>query len=325
MHSTQIKVTNDAGAGERLDRFLASVFKGISRSELVRLIKEKKIVVNGNPTKPSTILKTNDLVTVEIAERNLPIPHEEEIPLNIIYEDDQVIVLNKPAGIVVHPAHGNQSGTLVNALIQYFPGIKEAIYDINNPISLQRPGLVHRLDKDTSGVMIIAKTKRALHSLAKQIMNRDIKKIYWGIVYGWPKAKEGILVNYLGRHPKNRKKIADIGLNKGKEAISHYKVLKSLIDKTGEKFSLVEFDIKTGRTHQIRVQAAITGFPIMGDLSYGTRESVLSSEKKSVKRQLLHAKELCVTLPGENKQRKFGADLPNDFLDFLKDFGIDLI
>ena len=319
MQNKILTISEKDGAGERLDRFLASVFKDTSRSELARLIKGKQVTVNQEVVKPSAILKVDDVITIDF--RKSPeksILKKEKMSLNIIYEDDQVIVLNKPAGIVVHPAHGNESGTLINALLEYFPDIEKAVYDADNPVSVQRPGLVHRLDKDTSGVMVIAKTARALHSLSRQIINRNVKKVYWAIVYGWPRTKDGRLVNYLGRHLKNRKKMADIGLEKGKEAISEYKVLNSFITKKGEKFSLVEYDIKTGRTHQIRVQSAIAGFPIMGDITYGSRESILSSGKMKIARQLLHAKQISFTLPGENKQKVFEAPLPDDFNQILK-------
>lgn len=309
--------------GERLDSYLSSKFPEFSRSYFSKIIKEEKVSVNGKAVKPSYKLNAKDLIEVsQVNEATEGEPLPEKIVLDIVYEDDNVIVLNKQPGIVVHPAAGNKEGTLVNALLQYFPKIKEAVYEKDNLISKQRPGLVHRLDKDTSGVMIVAKNKRAMHSLARQIQNRTIKKIYWALCCGWPKNDEGILVNYLGRHPKNRKMIADIGNEKGREAISDYKVLRYFEDQAGNKMSLLEFDIKTGRTHQIRVQAKQIGTPIIGDAVYGNKHCISLSKKLNAKRQLLHAKTLAITLLGSNKPSIFEAPLPEDFklvLEKLKD------
>lgn len=298
--------------GERIDKFLSAKFPTYSREYFLDLIKKEKVLLNKKSVKPSYLLKDKDIIEFDFIEQEKTgEPQPEKIDLNIIYEDDNVIVLNKQSGIVVHPACGNTGGTLVNALIEYFPKIKEAVYDENNLVSLQRPGLVHRLDKDTSGAIIIAKNKRAMHSLSRQIQNRNAQKTYLAVCLGWPKEDSGHLESHLGRHPKNRKKIANIGEGKGKEAISDYKV-KKYFDTAAGKFSLIEFDIKTGRTHQIRVQASDMGNPVLGDNFYGNTISETLSHKLKIKRQLLHANQLKITLPGDNNKTTFVAPLPED-------------
>lgn len=303
-----------AEAGERIDTFLAKEFPEHSRSYFNNLINNNKVLVNDKSVKSSYKLKAGDDVSIEFTESKETRELEaEKIPLDIIFENNDVIVINKQPGIVVHPAAGNKSGTLVNALLHHFPAITEAVYDKKSEVSKIRPGMVHRLDKDTSGVLIVAKNARAMHSLSRQIQNRNVKKEYLALCYGWPKEKSEKLVSYLGRHPKNRKTIADIGKEKGKEAISFYRVKKYLSDKKGNKYSLIEFDIKTGRTHQIRVQSANMHHPVMGDSAYGNKLSIKLSYDLKIKRQLLHAKRLHITLPGDTKQTTFEAKIPEDF------------
>lgn len=307
-------------AGERLDSFLAIRLPELSRSHLSNLIKKEMVTVNGTSAKPSYKISSSDLIELNIAEKSKKEGiAPEKINLDIIYEDKNVIVINKQPGIVVHPAAGNTSGTLVNALLDYFPEIKKALYEKGNIVSEQRPGLVHRLDKDTSGVLIVAKNERAMHSLSKQIQNRTVKKIYLALCCGWPKNSEGRLINYLGRHPKNRKMIADIGKEKGREAISDYKVLQYFEDNQHNRISLVEFNIKTGRTHQIRVQASMIGIPVLGDQFYGNKHCNGLSKKMGIKRQLLHAKTLEISLPGDAKHSIFEAPLSSDFKSVLDD------
>jgi len=307
-------------AGERLDSFLVIKLPKFSRSKLSNLIKKDMITINGTNTKPSYKISSLDLIELNIDEKQKEEGiAPEKINLDIIYEDENVIVVNKQPGIVVHPAAGNTSGTLVNALVNYFPKIREAVYEKGNFMSEQRPGLVHRLDKDTSGVIIVAKNEKAMHSLSRQIQNRTVKKVYLALCCGWPKNSEGRLINYLGRHPKNRKMIADIGEEKGREAISDYKVLQYLEDNRHNRVSLVEFNIKTGRTHQIRVQASLIGIPVLGDQFYGNKHSDDLSKQMDVKRQLLHAKILEISLPGNAKHTIFEAPLPNDFKSVLND------
>jgi 23S rRNA pseudouridine1911/1915/1917 synthase len=300
-------------AGERTDQFLSKNYPDYSRNYFQHLIENGDVLVNGLSTKPSSKLKRGDKIEVEFSE--IPVAEDlkpADIKLDIIFENDDVIVINKQPGIVVHPAAGNQENTLVNALVNYFPGIKDAVYDEDSEVSRIRPGLVHRLDKDTSGVMIVAKNARAMHSLSRQIQNRNVIKKYLGLCFGWPKKESGTLTNYLGRHPKNRKLIAEIGERNGKVAVSKYKLIKSF-EFHDEKLSLVEFDIKTGRTHQIRVQTKMMGNPIMGDSVYGNKLSLQLSNILKINRQMLHARSLEITLPGDNKPSIFEAPMPDDF------------
>lgn len=308
----KIIVTNDE-TGERIDKVLANKFPEYSRNYFLNLIKDGHVLIGEKSIKPSYILKSGDEIELELIE-----PEEtretmgEDIDLDVIYEDKDVLVINKQPGIVVHPAAGHKDGTLINAIINHFPAIKDVVYDKTNAVSRTRPGLVHRLDKDTSGVMIVAKNSRSMHSLSRQIQNRNVKKTYYAICFGWPKKESGHLVSFLGRHPKNRKKIANIGAEKGKEAISDFKVMKQFEHKM-QKYSLIEFDIKTGRTHQIRVQASDMGNPVLGDDFYGNRLSEDLSLNLNIDRQMLHAKSLKICLPGDTNQTTFIAPIPKDF------------
>ena len=303
--------------GDRIDKFLGYKFPKYSRNYFSELIKDGNVKLNNKSIKPSYFIKAGDKIEVEFIESKMTEGAKgEDINLDIIYEDSDVLVINKQPGIVVHPAAGHSGGTLVNAIINYFPAITDVVYDKESEISKLRPGLVHRLDKDTSGVIIVAKNARSMHSLSRQIQNHHAKKTYYAICYGWPKNESGQIVSHLGRHPKNRKKIANIGQNKGKEAISNYKLIKHFESSQGN-YSLIEFDIKTGRTHQIRVQAADMGNPVLGDDYYGNKLSETLSNKLEIKRQLLHAKTLVIKLPGNNKETSFEAPLPEDFNEIL--------
>lgn len=298
--------------GERVDFFLASKFSEYSRNYFAELIKNNNVAIKNKVIKPSYKVIPGDVITITFVEKmSTPELEPEKIKLEIIYENDNVIVINKQPGLVVHPAAGNLSGTLVNALINYFPKIKEAVYQKGNLVSETRPGLVHRLDKDTSGVLIVAKNSQTMHSLTKQIQNRTVDKTYLALCFGWPKNEAGRLVSYLGRHPKNRKFIANIGQERGKEAISEYKVIECFTY-DNRKASLIEFRIYTGRTHQIRVHAKELGNPVLGDLFYGNKESMKLSHNLGITRQMLHAKSLKITLPGDNKANTFTAPVPKD-------------
>ncbi len=319
--STRQYVITQPEAGERIDQFLAHQDPVYSRNYYAKLIKDEAVLVNNLQVKPSYKLKSGDEITIVFSDIQSDItPVAQKISLDIIYEDKDVIVLNKPAGMVVHPAAGNYSGTLVNALLAHVPTIKDALAEPSSEISKFRPGIVHRLDKFTSGVMVVAKNSRAMHSISRQIMHRDVKKIYYAICFGWPKNEGGKLTNYVGRNPKDRKKMADVGKDKGKIAVSNYKVLSYLEDSNGKRISLIEFDIETGRTHQIRLQSALSGFPVLGDEVYYTKESKHLSDAKSIPRQMLHAKVLSFTIPGQNSQSSFTAEIPGDFSSILKLF-----
>lgn len=306
--------------GERIDKVLSQRFPQYSRNYFLNLIKENNVSISKKNIKPSHLLKTGDNIKIHFPEKKIVGETKgENIDLNVIYEDENVLVINKQPGIVVHPAAGHTEGTLVNAIINYFPPIKNVVYDKTNIVSRTRPGLVHRLDKDTSGVIIVAKNSKTMTFLSNQIQSHRAKKTYLAICFGWPRNDSGLMVSYLGRHPKNRKKIADIGKEHGKEAISKYNLIKNYESPFG-KFSLIEFDIKTGRTHQIRVQASDMGNPVLGDDFYGNKLSEILSLKLGIKRQLLHAQKLEITLPGNKKSTRFEAPLPDDFDFILKNF-----
>lgn len=313
----KIIIVSKLEAGNRIDSLLAKKIPSYSRSHFADLSKRGLVNVCGEAVKPSYIAKENDEICFELEEKSEStklIP--QDIKLEILYEDNDVLVIDKQPGILVHPGTGNPDNTIANALVNYFPKIREAVVEKGNNISELRPGIVHRLDKDTSGVMIIAKNARAMHSLAKQIQNRDVEKTYLALCYSWPKEAEGRLTNSLGRHPQNRKLVADIGLEKGKQAISDYYVDK-YFDYSGHKVSLIKFRILTGRTHQIRVQAKILGVPVIGDKVYNTKESIKVSQILGAKRQMLHAHKLSITLPSEKRQKEFVAPLPTDFAQLI--------
>ena len=298
--------------GERLDKFLAGRFLKYSRSYLQKLIENNSVSVNGDAVKSNQILKVGDRIEIKFDKQSKKIDLKPaNIKLDILFENNDIIILNKPAGLVVHPAAGNYDNTLVNALLNHFPSIISARHD-ESDISKIRPGIVHRLDKDTSGVLIAAKNQRALRLISKQIKNRNVKKIYLALCFGWPRSEKGRITSYLGRHHKNRKVISDIGIEKGKEAVSNYRLIKKW-EISGFKISLIEFNIKTGRTHQIRYQAKSIGIPLLGDFIYGTKDSILFSKKMKIRRQLLHAKEISFYLPGDNKLSHFSAPTPADF------------
>jgi 23S rRNA pseudouridine1911/1915/1917 synthase len=316
MKNTINIIVDENEEGDRVDLFLAKKYRDYSRSYFNDLIKNNDVLLNEKSVKSSTKVKTNDTVSINFIETKKPddrlIP--EDIPLNIIYEDEDVLVVNKQPGLVVHPAAGNTQGTLVNALINYFPKIQDAVIEKGNAMSESRPGLVHRLDKDTSGVIIIAKNPRSMHSLSQHIQHRNVKKYYFALCYNWPKNPTGHLVNYLGRNPKDRKMVAEVSQQKGKEAISDYEVAEYFKTAKGENVSLIKFDIKTGRTHQIRVQAQRINCPVLGDQVYGNKESMKLSESLHIERQMLHAYQLCIPLIGEPEKKCFTAELPKDFL-----------
>ena len=306
----------------RLDAFLAESFS-VSRSLVAANIKTGNISVNTLKVKPSYKLRRGDKITgfTEQADEVIQLVPE-EFDLDILYEDKNVIVINKPFGMPVHPGAGNLTGTLVNYLLNYLPTITEAVQNQDDDYERVRPGIIHRLDKDTSGIIVVAKNKKALTSISKQIKNRKVKKIYLALCYGWPEENKGTLRNHIGRSTKNRKLMAEVGAEKGRETISKYKVTKYLSDNQNHKFSLIEFNIKTGRTHQIRIQSKIAGFPVLGDSFYGGRESQKVAETKSITRQLLHAKSIDFYLPGETKPSHFEAPLPEDFQKVLESLSI---
>lgn len=317
MNKQSLKAEED-DQGKRLDTILAEYYPDYSRSYFARLIKTGKVLVDSKNEKPSFKIHAGNQIIFEHAEpeiRSEILP--QEIDLDIIYEDADVIIINKQPGLSVHPGAGNYQNTLVNALLYHFPKIKSAVLEPGKLVSEIRPGIVHRLDKDTSGVMIIAKNSRAMHLLSKQIQDREITKKYLAVVFGWPRQEAGHIEQRLARHPKNRKEMAVVGEDKGRLAVSDYRVIDYKETKDKSKYALLEFDIHTGRTHQIRVAAKSMGNPVLGDLIYCTKESKQLAKSMHLKRQLLHSFQLKIKLPGSKDIRQFEAPLPDDFKTIL--------
>lgn len=292
-------------AGERLDVFLTRKWPDFSRSHIQKLIAKGEVVTVGKVRKANYKLALGDEVKITLPEA-VPVAIEaENILLDILYEDDDIIVVNKARGMVVHPAAGVNSGTLVNALLYHCDDLS----GINGEI---RPGIVHRLDKDTSGVMVCAKNDKAHVNLAEQIRTKVAHRIYLAIVNGNIKEEAGIIKGDIGRHPIERKKMAIVKEN-GKPAVTHFKVLERFGD-----FTLVECKLETGRTHQIRVHMASIGHPLVNDPKYGPKKS----SPFAIKGQALHSHELTLTHPTSGEEMHFTAPLPDDMekiLLFLRD------
>ena len=284
----------------RLDSYIAKKYNKLSRTMIQKLIEEGNILVNGNKKKLSYKVSLDDEITINVPEAEETDIKPENIPLDIIYEDDDIIVINKPKGLVVHPANGNPDGTLVNAIMAI---CKESLSGIGGKI---RPGIVHRLDKDTSGILIVAKNDKAHINLSNQIKNREMKKIYIALVRGVVNENEATIDMPIGRSTKDRKKMAV--RKDGKEAITHFKVLKRF-----PKYTLLEVKIDTGRTHQIRVHMAEIGHPVVGDVVYSNGKNDFG-----VVGQMLHAKSLDFKHPITGKQMHLEAELPKYFKDILE-------
>lgn len=284
------------GQKGRLDKVLSELDTDLSRSQIKELIKNKHIKVNGKIEKPKYNVKENDEITVEPqAPQQLKL-EAENIPLDIVYEDEDVIVVNKPQGMVVHPAPGHAQHTLVNALLYHSP-----LSTINGTF---RPGIVHRIDKDTSGLLMVAKNDMAHRSLAAQLKAKTNKREYLALVYGNINEDQGTIDAPLGRNPKDRKQQAVIA--DGRKAITHFEVLKRY-----GNYTLVKCVLETGRTHQIRVHMKYIGHPLVGDPLYGPRKVIGTSG------QFLHAAVLGFTHPRTGKEMLFSAPLPENFQKFL--------
>ncbi|MCC6500177.1 MAG: RluA family pseudouridine synthase [Anaerolineales bacterium] len=280
----------------RLDKFLVESLPEFSRSRIQGLIADGFVEVNGQTArKAGQPLEAGAVLTVRIPP---PIPTDlvpEQIPLDIVFENDDLLVVNKPAGMVVHPAAGHARGTLVNAVLGYDP-------EIEGIGGEERPGVVHRLDKDTSGLILLAKNERAHRWLQDQFRLRKVEKTYLALVDGKPPTPSGRVEAHIGRDPKNRKRMAVVSANKGREAISEYKTLESF-----KHHTLLEFHPLTGRTHQIRLHCAFLKCPIAGDEIYGRKNATVQ-----INRHFLHAFKLKITLPGENAPRTFESPLPSE-------------
>lgn len=300
---------------QRLDRYLACQIKGLSRSRIQTLIDEGLVTLDGKPVKPSYLVKWGDEVLVRIPgpEPSPLVP--EPIPLDVHYEDEHLIVVEKPAGIVVHPAHGHPSGTLVNALLYH-------CQDLQGIGGTLRPGLVHRIDKDTSGLLVVAKTERALNGLARQFKQKKAERIYRALAWGHPQPPEGRIEAPLGRSRRDRKLFGVV--TGGKEAATRYRTLEKF-----ELFSLLELQLETGRTHQIRIHLQHAGHPVLGDPQYGGRNRRLgplnTSQRRFVAelfdllpRQALHAGLLGFVHPVTGQTLRFESDFPEDIRKVLE-------
>lgn len=285
----------------RLDKVVSILDTQISRVMIQRLIEENKIKVNGSQKKSSYKVQVGDRITIEQIEVKQVDLKPQNIPIDVIYEDSDIIVVNKPKGLVVHPANGNPDGTLVNAVMAI---CKDTLSGIGGEI---RPGIVHRLDKDTSGIIIVAKNDKSHINLSNQIKNREVKKKYIALVRGVIKENEATINMPIGRSTKDRKKMAVS--RKGKEAITHFKVLNRY-----DKYTLIQIKIDTGRTHQIRVHMAEIGHPIIGDIVYSNGKNPFG-----VVGQMLHAKSIEFIHPTTNKTMKLEAPIPKYFEDVINE------
>ena len=287
-------------SGKRLDAYITSIDSEITRTAAQRLIEQGNILVNGEKKKTAYKVSNGDIITIEKEEPKEIELKAQNIPIDIIYEDDDIIVVNKPKGMVVHPANGNPDGTLVNAIMAI---CKDSLSGIGGEI---RPGIVHRLDKDTSGLLIVAKNDKAHVNMSEQIKNHEVKKTYIALVRGVVKENEATIDMPIGRSTSDRKKMAVI--KTGRNAVTHIKVLKRY-----NKYTLLQVNIETGRTHQIRVHLSHIGYPIVGDYTYSNGKNEFG-----VVGQCLHAKSLKFRHPITGKEMKLEAPLPNYFEDILK-------
>lgn len=307
MESKLIIDVPDEETGERIDSFLSGK-TDFTRTRIQQLIKDRNITVNGKPTKSSYKIEENDEIAIEVPEVETTEIKPENIKIDIVYEDSDIAVINKQAGLVVHPAHGHYSGTLVNALLYHIKDLS----GINGEI---RPGIVHRLDKDTSGLIVIAKNDKVHTALTEMFQEKKIRKTYLAILKGKLNKSEGKIVTQIGRDKNDRKKMTVIDdAAKGKNAITNYRVISQ-----NNLFTLVKVSIETGRTHQIRVHMRHLGYPILGDSVYG--------RKDNEKRQMLHAYKLEFLHPVTGRQMEFIGEIPEDFQKALKksDLKIDEI
>lgn len=292
----------DKQTHQRLDKFLTENLPEFSRSRIQGLIADGFVEVDGRAAKKAgQILESGSALAVRIPP---PVPVDlipEDIPLDIVYENDELLVVNKPAGMVVHPAAGHASGTLVNAVLGYDP-------EIEGIGGEERPGVVHRLDKDTSGLILLAKNERAHRWMQDQFRLRKVQKTYLALVDGGPPTPSGRVEAHIGRDIKNRKRMAVVTARRGREAVSEYKTLESF-----KKHTLLEVYPLTGRTHQIRLHCAFLKCPIVGDAVYGRKHASLE-----INRHFLHASRLKIVLPGENEPRVFTAPLPDDLAAVLE-------
>ncbi len=306
------RVVPEKDRGRRLDQFLSESDLNLSRSQAKNLIEKMFVLLNGRSAKPSAHINPGDVVS-----GNVPAPEPlslkpEPSPLSVIYEDSSIIVIDKPAGLVVHPAPGNPSGTLVNALLNHCA-------DLGGINGVLRPGIVHRLDKETSGVMVVAKDDQAYQQLTRQFKNRTVEKVYMAIVQGRFNEEEGVIDAEIGRHRTERKRMST-RTRKGREAITRWKRIENL-----NNLTLLEVYPRTGRTHQIRVHFSSIGHPILGDPVYGTRPTHAAGHTLRVRecfaklgRLALHAHRLTIDHPETGQRVQFLSPIPRDMSEFLR-------
>ena len=288
---------------ERLDKFLSAMLPDQSRSYLQKIIKDGNVLVNGEPKKSSYRLEDGDEVTADLPELKSPDIEPENIPLDILYEDDSILMVNKPKGMVVHPSAGHYTGTLVNAVLWHCQGQLSGINGVS------RPGIVHRIDKDTTGVLVVCKNDAAHNAVAAQLKEHSITRKYRAIVHGVIKEDEGTVDAPIGRHPTERKKMAS-GVKNGKWAVTHYWVLERF-----QGYTYVECQLETGRTHQIRVHMASIHHPLLGDTVYGP-----AKDSHHLEGQTLHAMVLGLIHPVTGEYLEVEAPLPEYFENLLKKF-----
>lgn len=300
MPKTTFLILPDSGQDQRVDIYLSQKYPHLSRSYIQKLVQEHRVRINGQSVKTSYRLKTGDLVEIEIIfplqDPILP----EKIPLTCLFEDENILVIEKPSGLVVHRGAGTTKHTLVNALLFYCPSLS-GVGDV------ERPGIVHRLDKETSGVMVVAKTQMAFEELQRQFKAREVEKQYLGLVWGRMPEKTGLITWDIGRHEKQRQRIS-IKTKKPKAAKTHFTVRQEW-----DEFSLLEIRPLTGRTHQIRVHFAASGHPIVGDTKYGRKKT-----KSQISRMFLHALQLAFVHPGSKERVEFSSPLPQELSEFLE-------
>ena len=290
----------ESQAGFRVDKFLSIEFADLSRSYIQKLMKDGQVTVNGKVVKANYKLDDQDVVRMNEPELKEPDIVAEDLPLDILYEDEDLLIVNKPKGMVVHPSAGHYTGTLVNALMFH---CKEELSGING---VMRPGIVHRIDMDTTGSLLVCKNDMAHQNLAEQLKIHSIKRIYHAIVHGVLKEEEGTVDAPIGRHPTSRKKMS-INYKNGKEAVTHYKVLKRY-----QNYTYIQCQLETGRTHQIRVHMASIHHPLLGDVVYGP-----AKQPFSLQGQCLHAKTIGIQHPRTGEYMEVDAPLPDYFEELL--------
>jgi len=301
----------------RLDQVLGAL-EGMTRSMARRLIESGLVTVDGTPQKPSLKLRGGEMITVIIPPPTPAEPLAEEIPLEILYEDSDLVVVNKPAGMVVHPGAGNAGGTLVNALLGH-------CHDLSGIGGELRPGIVHRIDKDTSGILVVAKNDQAHRSLSKQFKEHTVKRVYLALVFGSPKSDKGKIETIIGRHPVDRKRMSGLA-RRGKQAVTHWQAIQRY-----KGLTLIRLKLETGRTHQIRVHLSEAGHPLAGDPVYGgsgrlanIHDPQLVALIKGLGRQALHAKTLGFIHPATCEYMEYDTELPEDMariIEYLESSG----